>query len=173
MKKELGDIVSKKVANAPLPTPPAMDWGRLDAVPTNPTATSTNGISIITKTILISSATIITLGSIFFYNYFQKEEVEQPVTIIEQQPQKPTQSIKKQLIVNKLDSVAQKIIEKKKVKVIRKNSPLTTEKLKKKDNFEAKIGDKNSQETPDAKRESKTTTIYEVDTVTTETYIYE
>ena len=176
MKKELGHIISKKVANTTSPTPPPMNWERLDSVTTKTNPTSKN-LSTITKIVLISASTVIAVSALIYCNLTKNKpttnpQVEQTTqqTLLTPKPIKPNI---KHIPVVELDSITTGKNQKSRKNIIKKNYPLTTEKLKKKDNFEANIGERTSLETPDAKRESTTTTIYEVDTIFTETYIYE
>lgn len=171
MKKELGDIIKNTLDEASSSNPPAMDWDRLDnASVALETAVKSKGISLATKTVLGSLMIIVSLagGIIFFNKGIQKTE-EQPNSPEQNKTTKTKQEIELEQVntPRSIDSMSVKPKE----EIIEKNFLPKIRKEKKKDNF--KRISKEQRVAPNAKKESKTTTIYEVDTITIETYIYE
>ena len=163
MKNEFGHIIKKKVENSSM-TPPPMDWGALsDAQKATPKTTKsfiTSKLGLVISG-FVSIAVITVIASLFLSSPDSKNQPKPAVLKEESDP------INENVQPEILDTVIIPIKEEKKISA-------TLKKKKKKDKFIPllKKNKLNSAENKDTEQ-STTTILYEVDTVTTETYIYE
>jgi len=172
LKNEFGHIIKKKVENSTL-APPPMDWkGLSDAQNNAPNPSksilSTKGLII---TSFVSVAVITVLVSLFVVTPDKPilEPVQEPnleKNIADSTQLKINKIEPDTNIVTKDPSEKKPVLEEKKI-----SAPLR--KKKKKDKFGNDSKKNKVISDPDKKTESKTTILYEVDTITTETYIYE
>lgn len=172
-KNELGHIIKKKVANTTPAIPPAMDWNRLDSANSILTPKG-KGLSLTAKVILITTGTVVILTGAILFELNSKKETAEPVRLEEIEKIQIVEPTPKAPVLERIHSTTPlQVAPTTEPQFIKKNSNVITKKRNKKDTFESKEKTINTSQTPDARKESKTTTIYEVDTVTTETYIYE
>ena len=173
MKNEFGHIIKKKVENSSL-TPPPMDWkGLSDAQSNSPKPTK----SVLgSKAGLIVSAFVTVSVLTVLVSLFVSTPDEMKVQPEEREEKEHSilDSTSAHLNMDKLElDTLGKGLTPNENKAVVKEKKISPPLRKKKDKLGQRIKKNNSKSVENKETGSTTTIFYEVDTVTTETYIYE